>query len=211
LSEQDLSLALNFLGVEAGSRDDVRLAQSLFEESLEIRQRLGDHWGIAQCLLNLGGTASFLGDQEKARAYYEEALAAAYTSGEPSRISLPLAGLGYLAAEIGDDAQACKYFRQVLTVCRMFRFSWMSAEILAQMGNIESRQTNMERAARLWGASQAIYKAHGASDFQLQEAENQIRTARERLGELVFSKAWSEGQSMTLEQAIEYALYESNS
>ena len=63
-------------------------------------------------------------------------------------------------------------------------------------------------AARIWGAGDALRAAIGAtlSPFEQSYYRPFIEAARTRLGEADFDAAWSEGRTMSPEQAIEYAL-----
>ncbi len=66
------------------------------------------------------------------------------------------------------------------------------------------RQGQPERAARILGAMEALeadmFHAHR------REYERAIATARAHIEQSEWEAAWAEGQAMTLEQAIAYAL-----
>ena len=64
------------------------------------------------------------------------------------------------------------------------------------------------RAARLWGAAQALRERAGVqrSAASRDQLARETAPARERLGEEAFQIAWTEGSAMTLEQAAAYAL-----
>jgi non-specific serine/threonine protein kinase len=84
-------------------------------------------------------------------------------------------------------------------------------EGLAVVAGAEGR---VVRAARLWGAAEALLEAIEvtayiyASDRSLYQS--QVIAARARLTEEAFAAAWTEGREMTAEQAIKYALSEEN-
>ncbi len=70
------------------------------------------------------------------------------------------------------------------------------------------RFEGLRRAARLCGAADAL---HDLSRFSLSPAERVERdralaAARAALGEEAFAAVYAEGQAMTMEQAVEYAL-----
>ncbi|MGH3146477.1 MAG: response regulator transcription factor [Rubrobacter sp.] len=69
------------------------------------------------------------------------------------------------------------------------------------------------RAARLWGAAEALREQMGMalSKFDLAASgyELELAAVRSALSEASFEAAWAEGRAMTPEQAIEYALSES--
>ncbi|MFL5734319.1 MAG: hypothetical protein ACJ78Q_14120, partial [Chloroflexia bacterium] len=69
------------------------------------------------------------------------------------------------------------------------------------------------RAARLFGVSDALRAASGAPMWPAERAdyERNVAIARAQLDKQTWEKAWQEGQAMSMEQAIEYALAESPS
>ena len=67
-----------------------------------------------------------------------------------------------------------------------------------------------ERAARLWGAAQALHETKGIPrdpDF-LAEADARISAVRSGMGEEAWEEAWRKGRAMTLDEAVSYALEE---
>ena len=67
-----------------------------------------------------------------------------------------------------------------------------------------------ERAARLFGAAEALREAVGYQHLPEEEAlrEPYFAAARSQLKEAMWQQAWKEGRSMTLEEAFSYALEE---
>ena len=65
-----------------------------------------------------------------------------------------------------------------------------------------------KRAARLLGASNAQLETLGTDQQPADQVEIKlfIETIRDELGEEEFSRAWTEGQKMTIQEAAEYAL-----
>jgi hypothetical protein len=69
-------------------------------------------------------------------------------------------------------------------------------------------QNEPGRAARLFGAAAALREAIGAPRppaFRSYHERN-LTAVRGRLGKEAFKKTWAEGQEMTAEQAVKYAL-----
>jgi hypothetical protein len=68
----------------------------------------------------------------------------------------------------------------------------------------------VERAARLWGAAQALHETKGIPrDFDfLAEADARISAVRLGMGEEAWEEAWHKGRTMRLDEAISYALKE---
>jgi hypothetical protein len=67
-----------------------------------------------------------------------------------------------------------------------------------------------ERAARLWGAAQALHETKGIprdTDF-LAAADARISAVRLGMGEEVWEEVWRKGRVMTLDEVVSYALEE---
>ena len=75
------------------------------------------------------------------------------------------------------------------------------AEIVGEMGSDE-------RAARLFGAAEAIREAAGLSISKalLLDHERPIVRVMQILGQEAFDRAWAEGRAMTAEEALAFAL-----
>jgi hypothetical protein len=67
-----------------------------------------------------------------------------------------------------------------------------------------------ERAVRLYGAAEALLTVSSTRQDPLdrERAERNIALLRAELGEEAFTAAWAEGQGMSLEDALAYALSE---
>jgi non-specific serine/threonine protein kinase len=76
---------------------------------------------------------------------------------------------------------------------------------------VSALRGRLVRAARLWGASEAIREQMGKMSltrFELAHSgyEQELASARSSLDERTWAAAWSAGRAMSPEQAIEYAL-----
>jgi hypothetical protein len=66
------------------------------------------------------------------------------------------------------------------------------------------------RAARLFGASQALRGTSAAPVGAVVCYTRDVTSVRAQLDEATFTAAWAEGEALTLEQAIAYALRETS-
>jgi hypothetical protein len=66
------------------------------------------------------------------------------------------------------------------------------------------------KAARLQGASNALFSEMGAAEHpaDLPQLAAYISETSKKLEDFAFEKAWEEGQAMTLDEAVAYALEE---
>jgi DNA-binding SARP family transcriptional activator len=78
------------------------------------------------------------------------------------------------------------------------------------LGKVNALREKPVRAARLWGAAEALREQMGMSlshfDLAASGYEQDLAAARSTLSEASFDAAWTEGRAMSPEQAIEYAI-----
>ena len=81
----------------------------------------------------------------------------------------------------------------------------------SRLAALAAATENVERSARLLGASVELLKKVGArmeSDDRM-VYERAVVSTHAQLDEESFARAWEEGRAMSMEQAVEYALAES--
>ncbi len=93
-------------------------ARRLLQESLALWRELGDTWGIALALSNLGLVIQNQGDDGLAEALYTESLALRQQRGDTAGIALSLDNLGNLAYMQGNLARAKTLHEESLTLKR---------------------------------------------------------------------------------------------
>ena len=79
---------------------------------------------------------------------------------------------------------------------------------LTSTAALAGEEGTLDRGVRLLGAVWKRYPRGVFVHFAGSRARAQrcLDTARSALGEEAFSRAWAEGQAMSLEEAVEYAL-----
>src|SRR5439155_9226631 len=160
-------------------------------------------------LADQGNMALKKGDLEAARSFYEESLRISRELGNKVSIAVSLNNLGKIAREQGDTRAAWALHAESLTIRRELGdrggFPW-SLEAFARL----CAPVDPERAARLWGAAEALREFLGLPlpPNEREEYDRHRSTVREALGEEAFAGAWAEGRTMTPEQAAGYALQE---
>jgi predicted ATPase/class 3 adenylate cyclase len=97
---------------------DYAAARAYNEASLAIRREIGDTWGIAASLNNLGLVAFDLGDFAAARTAYEESLAILREMGDRKSIAALLNNLGLVTAGQGDYTFSWVCQEESLTIRR---------------------------------------------------------------------------------------------
>jgi predicted ATPase/DNA-binding CsgD family transcriptional regulator len=205
--KQGLAQALRFLSGSFESRGDYAAARPLAEESVELFREGEDRFGLGITLSRLGITALAQGDHAAARAALEEGVTICREIDDDWALALALRNLGIGAVREGDHEEAVARLAESLIVLQETGnpLYMQNLELLAAA---ISMQGNHRRAASLFGAADALREAVGAFVLPLYRAEYDrgVAAARAGLTEATFNAAWSKGQAMTPEQAVEYAL-----
>lgn len=203
-----LAEALHYLGLVAYRRGDYEAAYSVMEEALIIRRRLGDKQTIAYSLHNLGVFALAQGDKNRARSFFEQDFALFQEVGDKSGLALSLQYQGLFVHLQGDNLLAQSFFEQGLTLAYETGPRWFSSNYLLWLAGVAADRGQLERAVRMCSAARAQLAASASfwDAFERAYYERIVSLARAALGEDGFTLAQTQGQALTLEQAIAYAL-----
>jgi predicted ATPase/DNA-binding CsgD family transcriptional regulator len=216
LGDKDgIAESLLYLGDIAAFQGDAVAAHSCraaarpcYEESLVGLREQNDQWKIAHTLNLLGEMARAEDDYDAARSFYEESLAIRRELGDVRGIGASLHNLTYVANYQGDYQRAAMFFEESLALFQKLGSKQGILCSLEVLAGVIKGIGQPERAARLMGAVEALYKAfHIRLNYVDQvEHDRYVAAARAQLDEATFAAAWAEGQAMTMEEAIAYAL-----
>ena len=198
------------------AQGDLARARALAEEALTIGRDLGHRTFNAQVMLELGRVATAEGDEAQSAVVWKQALALARVTQHQRATAEILLELGRLAHRQGDDRRAQALLGESLHLYWERKHRGLIAECLACLAGVAATgyppcvpsPSGDSRAARLFGAADALYTANGGQGQPPVRAdtERDLAAARAQLDEEGFAAAWAEGQAMPLEQAVAYAL-----
>jgi non-specific serine/threonine protein kinase len=180
------------------------------EAALAIFKELDHKPGIAHALNIVGELARAAGDYDHAGEAYEECLAIVSETGEIYRQNMMLGNLGFVAYEERDYKRARDLNASFLRQSYKIRSGQWALGGLATLAGPLGKLGEPEKGARLLGASNALMAGMGI-DYQpgdLPEIAKYSADIMSQLDEATFEAAYAEGQAMTLEQAVAYALEE---
>jgi tetratricopeptide (TPR) repeat protein len=148
------------------------------------------------------------GDYAHATQRYEEALAIGRKMEGRFTVAAALFGLGRVARSRGDQASASSLYKEALTIWRGTSHRWGIAFSLEALAALAVAQGHMRRAAKLFGAAETLHNLIRflVAPVERDERAHNLASVRAALGEADFTAAWAEGQAMTEEQAVTYAL-----
>jgi len=149
-------------------------------------------------------------DHEQAVRYFEEALAISRETGDRLAGYVSIYSLALSVRARGDYGRAGRLYIEGLGLAVEMGDKANAAYYLEGLAALIAERGEPERAARLFGAAEALLEAVGAPLYvQAQDRalyEEAVEALRSRLGEETFGAAWSEGRTMALERAVDYAL-----
>jgi predicted ATPase/DNA-binding SARP family transcriptional activator len=209
--------ALMNLGYTLNQMEEFEQARSYLEEGLSLAyatdqdkmEPLGNQDGMG-LLSNLGISLFFLGDVDGAEDVLRRELELERREHKPEWETGTLYCLGRIAQARGDSAAARDLFCQSLRLSRALGYTLGLLEGLLGVAGLAQAEGVGLRAARLYGAHEAFRQQMGyvLEPLHRPEIEADSAAMRAALGEEAFKAAWAEGRSMTLEQAIEDALHD---
>jgi tetratricopeptide (TPR) repeat protein len=146
-----------------------------------------------------------------ARALLEEAIATFRDLGDVWHIGMMLVGggaLGQWAWATGDYAAAFAANREGIQLYVKAGDARSVGDALANLARVALSLGDADRAARLFGAADAMYEATGTTRMRWNwpTANGEGAALRTRLSAEDFAAAWAEGRAMTLDEAVAYAL-----
>ncbi len=103
---------------------DYARAQRLYQDSLQLAERIGDEQGAARALGHLGDVAGVLSRFTEAQDYYEQSLKLYTKLNDSAGISRTLNQLGDIAFELGEHDRAKRLYQESLNLAREIGERW---------------------------------------------------------------------------------------
>jgi predicted ATPase/class 3 adenylate cyclase len=193
----------------AGVAGDNHRAKELFRQSVELFQEAGNRRGEGNARMSLGMMQGQDREYESALETTHEALAIVSEIGDAFGMANASGMLGRLAVDQGRFEEGRPHLLETLRLFQSLGDMSGIAFTLDDLATLEIGLGRLERAIVLSGAAEHIRKALGGA---APTALVTVPMARERasgvLDDAVIEAAWMRGQSMSLDQALAYALEE---
>ena len=195
------------LGIIANLRRDYSQAKEYFTETIKENELLGDKIARSLALFWLGATYQDEGHLEQARAFLDKALALQEEVGQFGVTTDTIAVLGEVLGQQGDLENAIRMCKRSLSQIKEFDFEIKKSVTLILNLWLFTEQSP-QAATRLLAMA---YTKHQNMDSPINPAvkvkyEEYLAVARSKLDKHAFNAAWAEGEKMSIDQAIEYAL-----
>jgi predicted ATPase/DNA-binding CsgD family transcriptional regulator len=196
------------LGCASSDRGDYERAKELYEEGIALAREMGGALPLGDLLMALGWELLLEGDHERATALSEEAAELYRKRGSRGALRWVLDNLGWAALLREDHERAKALYIENVALCRNLGDKMVASWSIDGLACLAASRGEAQRAARLFGAAATLREAVGYQQSPRDRSllEPYLTIARPRLSEVAWDKGFAEGQAMSFEEAIEYAL-----
>ncbi len=206
--QEALGRTLVFIGEVATAQQDYSRGRSELEEGVAISRKCGDQRTVATGLLTLALLSVVHGEVEQARSLAEECLAICQKLGDRSTMVNAFLNLAIAAYLQKDYAAVRSLSREGLTISHELGNQLAIATWLEAFAILAAVESKPERAIRLFESAASLRQAIGAPPALAWQAgvQEALVGARTALGTRAVAAASAQGEAMTTEEAIAYAL-----
>jgi hypothetical protein len=150
------------------------------------------------------------GDQDLGAAWRlnEQSLALFQQTGHRRMAAVVLWTMGRVEWKRGDLKEAAERLRESVRTFGDVGDPGMLPQALSTLAAVHAAGGHTERAVQLQGAATSMERTAGIQVWPISRSERDIwlESARHALGDADADRAWAEGQAMTTEQAVAFAL-----
>jgi predicted ATPase/DNA-binding SARP family transcriptional activator len=201
-----LSIACNARAIVAAEMNEFSLARRMYEEATRLARLAGNDYLAMIPACNLACLAATEGDYERAIRLSQEGLVFCERLGDRYQMSLTECNLAICTIRLGRMEEAARHLCEAARHSKSFGDRWspvLCVEIGAAMLNLVDQ---VEQAARLFGCGEARRTSIGRSleAPEREVIEDELAAVQTRLGEPSVAAAWSEGTTMSLDDAVDY-------
>ena len=196
--------ALGGLGNVALHNGDFSGAAASYREALEHVRAIDDEDAVASLLIGLGSIEFYRGELAAAQAHFVKSLEIYRAIGS---VHGPASGLGHLGRtllELGDLDQARELLREGLVLSNRVGKRWHVIVALAGLAGEATVRNQWGRAARLFGAVEALAEASGVTIHPADRAVNAryLDAIQAHLDQSAFDSAFESGKTLSVDQII---------
>jgi predicted ATPase len=188
--------------------EDIRQASAYLAEAETLKIDLTTQVGSSAFIFGFARLTGMMGDIKQARALFRESADAAQKVGNMRLVYSCRSELAHILRRHGEMDEALEIYQEVLPKWKELGHRAAVAHELECIGFILMQKNQHERAVTLLGAAEALRALIDSRMTAPEHAEyaQALSTLRATLEREKFDKAWGVGQSMSMDQAILYAL-----
>jgi predicted ATPase/transcriptional regulator with XRE-family HTH domain len=206
--EAGMCRSLESLAILAATPGDYGRAKELLEQTLVMRRRIGDEPKMLSTLSNLAIVVTQLGEFGRAEQLQQECISLGRKTGHLKSLSRALHGLGELRLALADYTGALASFQESVLIRQELGDRLGLVHSLASTGAALLDLENTVAAVQLMAASLRLQEELSMGNLAANQAqlEANIVKAKTQIGEEAFARAWAEGQTISLDEAVTLAV-----
>lgn len=208
--KEGISNALINIAEMSRSQQNYSFARDYYERCLKLVREIGYNSLIARTLKDLGEIARYEGDFDKANRFFQESLSVLEKSKDSGETMWLYRNMAEIEMQKQCYSTAKELYLKGLRVYRSSRQVSLTYALLVFEGlaEIAFAQEELTRAARLIGAADKLFEVAGKLISKNDFAQFHTRhwKIKEKMNREAYETAWSEGNIMSYEMAIDYAL-----
>jgi len=189
-------------------RTDIEEARRLCREALAVTGGTGDQVGRSSAMHVLAVASQMAGDFPEARDMMRRRMALGRQQGDLVTVSSEAANLSMVERQLGNLDEADALAREAMDIAYRRGDELMTGWIMNGFAAVARDRGEFERAATLIGCADAALEAAGGAwpPDELVHYEQTVATLTEKMGSEEFERVRAAGHSMTLPEAVEFAL-----
>ena len=204
--------ALAYVTMEVHGPDAAEQLQSYMEQSLDLLQGSIDPDAAVRNEGILAQLALYRGELTEARSHADRMLDLHMEMGDQLAITGHQSAMAHAARQLGNFEEALALYRETIPQWQEIGHRGAVAHQLECFAFIAKAQEQGERAVKLMSAAQALRDLSDSTRTPQEQIEydRELANLRAGLDEKDFKLLWEDGRSMTMEQAVDFALSEEN-
>jgi non-specific serine/threonine protein kinase len=207
---EELGYSLFCAGNAHAQIQEVDAAAEMYEEARAILKGSGNRRLVTMVMEGIAFLAIELGDCTVAGDILIECIATARAEGDVTATADYLESFAWAQVGLNDHDTASGAFKESLAMCRGFTGIAQISHCLQGLLCMAAARGDDQRALRLAAAADRVVGEWSvrSETWKKRQAEGWQRRSRARLGSRKSEDAWKQGWALTLDQAIDYALSE---
>jgi predicted ATPase len=203
----EISRCIAELGGVAVAERDLERAAQLYTESISIFEQTGNKIRLAVALANLAAIAAEAGDPAAAAEHGRRAIALQRENGDADGLGVSLANLARVHLGRGEVADARVTLAESMEIAKRLGYQLLLAYTLGAAAELAAREGRPAGAARLIGASAALFEAISMPmpDVERDEQGRTLAAIRPVLGDEA-EELIAQGRSTPLDEMVAEAL-----
>jgi predicted ATPase/class 3 adenylate cyclase/DNA-binding CsgD family transcriptional regulator len=206
-----VAYALNRAGTLHDNIGDPETAAEMLEEAASLLTGSGDHRLVGAIQNNIAILAMQRGNFNVARDILVDRLATARADGDDLHAADYVQAVAAAQLRLDDKQAASAGFKEALSTFRVRHVHRGVIKCLDGLSLVAGASGDDERAVRLAAAASRLSSELSLMDdaWAARSTQESLQRSRSRLGTRQSDEAWNQGWAMTADQAVDYALGQS--